>query len=126
MDMNDFKLLMDKGFEQVDSKIDGLAKSITETLFQMKEDFKRQRDNSDTLFNMDRQMRDKVANLEKEMAEKNAQQDATIARQSEKIETLENESKSKDQKGQFSIQSWIAVAGVVVLIIIEVIKGWRS
>jgi septal ring factor EnvC (AmiA/AmiB activator) len=126
MDMNDFKLLMDKGFEQVDSKIDGLAKSITETLFQMKEDFKRQRDNSDTLFNMDRQMRDKVANLEKEMAEKNAQQDATIARQSEKIETLENESKSKDQKGQFSIQSWIAVAGVVVLIIIEVIKGWKS
>jgi septal ring factor EnvC (AmiA/AmiB activator) len=126
MDMNDFKLLMDKGFEQVDSKIDSLAKSITETLFQMKEDFKRQRDNSDTLFNMDRQMRDKVANLEKEMAEKNAQQDATIARQSEKIETLENESKSKDQKGQFSIQSWIAVAGVVVLIIIEVIKGWKS
>jgi uncharacterized protein (DUF3084 family) len=126
MDMNDFKLLMDKGFEQVDSKIDGLAKSITETLFQMREDSKRQRDNSDTLFNMDRQMRDKVANLEKEMAEKNAQQDATIARQSEKIETLENELKSKDQKGQFNITSIIALVGIVWLIVSELLKGWKS
>lgn len=123
--MNDFKILMDKGFEQVDNKIDHLSKSITDSLIQMRDDFKRQRDNSDTLFNMDREMRDRVAGLEREIAKKNAEQDALILEQTTKIRTLEETLRARDQKGQFSIQSWIAIAGVGVLIVIEVIKGWK-